>query len=289
VALLRAAHAARAAVGSDAKLVSGGLAAGNGMARFFERMADQGALDYVDGVGVHPYSRAAPDERGSGLLRLPALHRRLVERGKGHIRLWVTEYGTPDSTRASEYGEPADERRQAGRLQRAYSLAARWPFVANLTWYEFRDACADPGTPICRMGLVRPELARKQSALALRDLLAGAEAPRLRTAVTLRVARSKRQRVRGAVFAPDLDLTGRRVLVTLARRARHPERSRVRRVRRLKPRLRDGRFRLTLGRLRPGRYRITARFPGDARHAPSQRTSVIVVRAAKRVVRARRR
>ena len=247
-------------------------------------------LDYIDGLGVHPYSRVAADERGSGLLRLPGLYGRLVERGKGHIRLWVTEYGTPDSTQGSEYGEPADERRQARRLQRAYALAARWPFVANLTWYEFRDACADPGTPICRLGLVRPELARKQSALALRDLLAGAEAPQLRTAISLRVARSRRHRVRGTVFAPDLDLTGRRVLVTLVRRARHPERSRARRLRRLKPRLRDGRFRLALGRLRPGRYRITARFPGDARHTPSQKTTVIVVRAApKRGLRADRR
>ncbi len=288
VALLRAAHAARAAVGSDAKLISGGLAAGNGMSGFVERMADQGALDYIDGLGVHPYSRVAADERGSGLLRLPGLYGRLVERGKGHIRLWVTEYGTPDSTQGSEYGEPADERRQARRLQRAYALAARWPFVANLTWYEFRDACADPGTPICRLGLVRPELARKQSALALRDLLAGAEAPQLRTAVSLRVARSRRHRVRGTVFAPDLDLTGRRVLVTVVRRARHPERSRARRLRRLKPRLRHGRFRLALGRLHPGRYRITARFPGDARHAPSQKTTAIVVRAApKRAKRSR--
>ena len=133
VALLRAAHRARASTGSQAKLISGGLAAGGGigMFTFFEQMADSGALDLIDGLGIHPYSTRAPDEARSTFMRLAELRRRLVARSRSHISLWLTEYGVPDSTRRSGYGEAggqrATSRPSAARLRDRLALAVGRP------------------------------------------------------------------------------------------------------------------------------------------------------------------
>jgi hypothetical protein len=288
VALLRAAHRARASVGSQAKLVSGGLAASQsfGMFDFFEQMAAAGALDLIDGLGIHPYSVRAPDDPRSTFMRLRELRRRLVARGRPGISIWLTEYGVPDSTRRSGYGEAGDQERQAELLRRAYAIAARWPWIARLTWYEARDNCADPAEPECRLGLMRPDFAIKQAGSALRDLLAGGPLPRLATATSARVSvvrprvagRPKRQRphrarvyrVSGAVFRPLAGPAGRSLVVTVRRLPRARQgRARARRQLRRTAVLRAGGYSTALGRLPPGRYRVRVVFRGDAYQAGS--------------------
>ena len=278
VALLRAAHRARASTGSQAKLISGGLAAGGGigMFTFFEQMADSGALDLIDGLGIHPYSTRAPDEARSTFMRLAELRRRLVARGRSHISLWLTEYGVPDSTRRSGYGEAGGQERQADLLRRAYAIASRWPWVARLTWYEARDTCADPANPECRLGLMRPDFAHKDAGLALRNLLAGGPFPRLTSTTTARVssarpqgaqtrgpARGRVYRVSGTVFAPGADLGNRRVVIRV-----RPLRARAgqSRPRTRTAALRAGGYSAELGTLRPGKYRVRVAFRGSAQH-----------------------
>ena len=240
VAMLRAANRARASVGSRAKLISGGLAVSNGattgLFRFFERMADAGALDLIDGLGVHPYSTRMPDQIRSTFMRLPALHRRLAQRGKPDMPLWLTEYGVPDSTRPSGYGAAGDEADQAEALRKAYAIAARWPWVERLTWYEARDTCDHAADPECRLGLLRPGFARKRSSTALSALLAGGPFPRLGSSTVAHVrrrvtpseapprggARGAAYYVSGTVFAPGDELSGRRVVVRVTRLRRPP-------------------------------------------------------------------
>jgi hypothetical protein len=288
VALLGAAHRARASVGSQAKLVSGGLAVSQsfGMFDFFEQMAAAGALDLIDGLGVHPYSVRAPDDPRSTFMRIRELRRRLVARGRPGISIWLTEYGVPDSTRRSGYGEAGGQGHQAELLRRAYAIAARWPWVARLTWYEARDNCADAAEPECRLGLMRPDFAIKQAGSALRDLLAGGPFPRLATATSARVSvvrprvagrsdrrrshRARVYRVSGAVFRPVAG-PARRSLPVTVRRLSGPRRGRARaeRPRRRTAVLRAGAYSTALGRLRPGRYRVRVVFPGDAYEAGS--------------------
>jgi hypothetical protein len=289
VALLRAAHRARASTGSQAKLVSGGLAvsASVGMFDFFEQMAEAGALDVIDGLGVHPYSTLAPDQARSTFMRLLTLRQRLVARGRSDISLWLTEYGVPDATRRSGYGEAGDETRQAELLRRAYAIASRWPWVARLSWYEARDNCADPAEPECRLGLMRSDFAGKQAGSALHDLLAGGPFPRLASTTTARVLRTRPRgaghsrdpsqgrvyRIRGTVFAPGNDVSGRRVVVRLrplrARGRQSPPRTRT-------ALLLAGAYSARLGRLRPGRYQVRVAFRGGVYHSSS--TSVRVFR-----------
>ena len=69
------------------------------------------------------------------------------------------------------------EQQQADRLRTAFALAARYDWIENLTWYEYRDSCGDRTEPECNFGLVRTDLSRKPAYDALRDAVAGATAP----------------------------------------------------------------------------------------------------------------
>jgi polysaccharide biosynthesis protein PslG len=287
VDLLRAADSARKAVGSNAKLISGGLASVGeiDMFRFFDEMAQQGALNYIDGLGVHPYGTATPDRKGSLFLRMRELHERLVRLGKGDIKLWLTEYGAPNATRASGYAPPLDEEGQAARLRTAFALAASWPWVENLTWYDLTDDCANAADPECRLGLLRQDFTPKRAAAALKDLLNGGQLVRLNTQTTLRLTAGRKRhraarvyRARGAVFTPEPDGGARTVTIRIKRLHAPGRASRLVRARIASA----GRFDVRLRRLRPGRYRITARFPGTDRYSPSSATRSLTVRAPKK-------
>ena len=64
VELLRAARHARDGAGSTAKLISGGIAPGGeiDMVSWINQIAIRGGLNLIDGLGVHPYSPANPDD-----------------------------------------------------------------------------------------------------------------------------------------------------------------------------------------------------------------------------------
>ena len=55
------------------------------------------------------------------------------------------------------------EQQQADRLRTAFALAARFDWIENLTWYEYRDGCADTVDPECNFGLVHTNLSHKPS------------------------------------------------------------------------------------------------------------------------------
>jgi hypothetical protein len=284
VAMLRAANRARASVGSRAKLISGGLAASNGattgLFRFFDQMADAGALNLIDGLGVHPYSTRMPDQIRSTFMRLAVLHRRLAARGKPDMPLWLTEYAVPDSTRPSGYGAAGDEVHQAEALRKAYAIASRWRWVARLTWYEARDNCDDAADPECRLGLMRPGFALKRSGTALRALLAGGPFPLLGSTTSEHLRRQvipsevqpraitcgAAYYVTGSVFAPGNELSGPRIVIRVAPLRRHAGQSRPRKRFAL---LTMGSYSASIGRLRPGRYRVRVTYRGDAYHARS--------------------
>ena len=111
-------------------------------------MARLGGLELVDGLGIHPYSAVAAR-------RSP----RLDDAARRHCTtaspfsagptctLWLTEYGAPAFPAASGWGPALSEEAQAQRLRLAFALATRLHFVENLTWFEYRDSCADPRTP----------------------------------------------------------------------------------------------------------------------------------------------
>lgn len=194
VALLRSARAARDRVGSQAKLISGGVAPGGDIdiVPWVDQIASHGGLGLIDGLGVHPYSPAEPDDPRAWMMQLEALHLRLATLGRPDLPLWLTEFGVPTTSVASGYGPALSEQQQASRLRTAFALATRFPWIANLTWYEYHDGCARSADPECNFGLVHADLSPKPSYHALREVIAGVTAklrPRLFLTARIRQAR----------------------------------------------------------------------------------------------------
>ncbi len=194
VDFLRSARRARDSVGSKAKLIAGGIAPGGeiDVRSWIDQVALHGGLGLVDAFGFHPYSPADPDDPRSWMMQLEAVHRQLAAYGHPEMPLWLSEYGAPTSATASGYGPPLTEAQQATRLRLAFALASRFDWIQNLTWYEYRDGCADAADPECRFGLVRRDLTPKPSYTALREVIAGATValrPRLFLASQVKQAR----------------------------------------------------------------------------------------------------
>src|SRR4051812_27526236 len=97
VEYLRSAKRVRDAVGSKAKLISGGLAPGGDIdiMPWVNQMALRGGLSLIDGFGVHPYSSVLADDPRSWMMQLEQLHERLRGVGRAHPAPWVAEDGGP--------------------------------------------------------------------------------------------------------------------------------------------------------------------------------------------------
>jgi polysaccharide biosynthesis protein PslG len=279
VAFLRSANRARAQVGSQAKLISGGLAPGMEMdiVEWVDEMARLGGLELIDGLGIHPYSPVSPDDPRAWMMRLEALHDRLAYVGRPGLSLWLTEYGAPVSAAGSGWGPPLTEEEQAKRLRVAFALATRLPFVENLTWFEYRDSCREPSSADCHFGLVRDELSPRPALGALREVTAGATT-RLRPRLTLhsRLTRPRRgpaaRRHRGRRSWQRVTIAGRLLLpgsATLTGRLS----LRVLRAgmapRAMTVTVRDGAFRGHWRRHGRRRWTIEARYSGSRAYEPA--------------------
>lgn len=234
VAFLRSAHRVRAQVGSGAKLISGGLAPGMeiDIVDWVDEMARQGGLELVDGLGVHPYSPVSPDDPSAWMMRLERLHDRLAYLGRPGLPLWLTEYGAPVSAAPSGWGPPLTEEEQAQRLRVAFALATRLRFVENLTWFEYRDTCADPASADCHFGLVRDDFSPRPALHALREVTSGVTA-RLRPRIALRPRVSRRHRsvervtVAGKLILPGSANAAGRLSLRVLRAGMPPKRTTV--------------------------------------------------------------
>ncbi len=196
VDFLRSARRAHDRVGSKAKLISGGVAPGGDIdiLSWVEEVAMRGGLNLIDGLGVHPYSPAQPDDPHSWMMQLEALHTRLGQLGRPDLPLWLTEYGAPSVPVASGYGPALTEQQQADRLRTAFALAAHFDWIENLTWYEYRDSDTGSRDPESNFGIVHSDLSLKPAYTALRDVVAGATA-KLRPQLSL-ASRFSQARVR---------------------------------------------------------------------------------------------
>lgn len=269
VGLLRSAHRVRAQVGSDARLISGGLAPGVefDIVDWVDEMARLGGLELIDGLGVHPYSPLAPDEPRAWMMRLERLHKRLAFLGRPGLPLWLTEYGAPASATASGWGPALTEEGQAQRLRVAFALATRLPFVENLTWYEYRDSCPHATVADCRFGLVRDDLSPRPAYLALREVTAGARTNlRPRLVLRSRVARRARRAgqpvtVSGTLLLPGSAGSRARITLRVLRRGARPKTVRLT--------VDGGVFRTRLRRQRRRSWMIEARYPGSRIYAPA--------------------
>ncbi|NDJ84572.1 MAG: hypothetical protein GYB66_01675 [Chloroflexi bacterium] len=164
--MLRVAYGEIKAVAPNVLVISGGLAStittGDGRAigdlEFAREMFENGAGDYFDAFGYHPYGYNAPPEQapdpGTLNFRRTELMRALMqEYDLGDKQIWITEFGwlrnpseegvdcAPDSPQMREYAwMQVDGRTQADYIVRAFDYADRnWEYVGpmflwNLNW-----------------------------------------------------------------------------------------------------------------------------------------------------------
>jgi polysaccharide biosynthesis protein PslG len=292
VELLAAAHNAKERAGSSTQIVSGGLSSGGvDVMQYFEDMIRLHAFDYVDGFGIHPYSFVAPDSPEAFYLRVPKFHDRLVQIGRPNVGIWITEYGAPTSTHFNEYGPPIGDAEQAARLNSAFAVASRWPWVKNLTWYEFQDLCEDPTNFMCNFGVVREDMSPKPAATALKSIAAG-KVPKIDSEIDLgrvrNVARLGRRYLKpplpisGTLDTPGAQGAPYTVKLTMSWAPRRG--AQAARTRTFMVNASGGQFSTTMTRMRPGYWRIVASYPGSADYTASSSSpeGVVVKRPRRR-------
>jgi hypothetical protein len=177
VQMLRVAYLTIKSIAPDVIVVSGGLAptittpdrmAINDL-EFAREMLENGALDYLDVFGYHPYGfnqppEADPYQHELVFRRVERIRALLVEFDAADVPIWLTEFGwlrSPSEGGLDCTGSPAldgfqwmqvDGQTQAAYTVRAFTYADQhWPwagpmFLWNLNWqqydYDYEDACS---------------------------------------------------------------------------------------------------------------------------------------------------
>ncbi len=178
-ALLKAASAAIRSADPDATVILGGLAAatssdfsGKAIAatEFLETVYAQGAGDFFDAVGFHPYTGSdLPDlnaRRNSWGLMAGPIRSVMAAHGDEAKKIWITEYGAP--TNENDGGVP--EARQAELLASGVRIARDTPWLGPLFWYSYRDLGTDPADSEDWFGLMAEDGRAKPARAALESV-----------------------------------------------------------------------------------------------------------------------
>lgn len=176
-ALLRAASRAIKSVDPFATVIAAGLApaadvAGESIApfRFLSDMYAAGAAGSFDALGLHPYSfpySPATPGAWNPFQLLPYYHVLMTLNGDGAKKIWATEVGFG----TGRDGTSVNESVQATRLREVVQQWVRWPFTAQLFFYNYRDLDSSSTSVFDNMGIVRENGSVKPAYAALRSVL----------------------------------------------------------------------------------------------------------------------
>jgi GH35 family endo-1,4-beta-xylanase len=161
---LKAAYTAIKSVDPNSFVITGGLSpapetSGDHVSavQFLEEMYANGAKDYFDAVGYHPYSwPLQPDNpaswNGWKMMRL-GIRETMVDNGDGAKQVWLTEMGAPTKGGKNAVSELA----HAQMLQKAADLAHSYSWAGPLMWYSYQDRGGDSADSENWFGLLRPD------------------------------------------------------------------------------------------------------------------------------------
>ncbi|WP_254875985.1 hypothetical protein [Pseudomonas viridiflava] len=136
---------------------------------FAERLIQNGLLNQVDGLSLHPYvhcrteQRHTPEHWIAWLRWIDADLRALATRP---VPLYLTEMGWPTGT--SECS--VSEQHQAAFLARSFFLARTLPDIKGLWWHGLIDSGADSDDPQQNFGLLRKDLSVKPAYATLQAI-----------------------------------------------------------------------------------------------------------------------
>ena len=160
---------------------------------FLRGMYAAGVAQWVDGIGVHPYSAANPPDESwqdathvaSGYNDHPSFffrdtledyHAIMLEYGDVQRQLWVTEFGWPSAenmdgmdTTGWEYGREVSERQQAAYIVRAFQMGDERPWVGPMFLWNLNLATIwGSGNPVSAYSLLRPDGSYRPAYASLR-------------------------------------------------------------------------------------------------------------------------
>ncbi|MCL6105734.1 MAG: beta-galactosidase [Actinobacteria bacterium] len=180
--LLKAGYTAIKAADSQSMVISGGLSPAENTSGhiaprdFLSAMYQNGAKNYMDAVGYHPYSFPAlpvTTLSWSGWSQMsdltPSIRSIMVANGDGNKQVWATEFGCP----TNGPGWNGDELLQAAMVRDALQQASSDPWLGGLFLYTYKDLGTNTGTIENFFGLVRYDGSKKPAYYELRDDLLG--------------------------------------------------------------------------------------------------------------------
>ncbi|GAB4574987.1 MAG: hypothetical protein Kow0077_24270 [Anaerolineae bacterium] len=186
--MLRVAYGIIKEIAPDVIVVSGGLAptittpdrAAINDLDFAREMLENGAADYFDAFGYHPYGFNQPPETDPATTELTfrraeRIHELLVAYGAGDKPIWLTEFGwlrDPAESGRDCSTSPAmagfDWMRLPERVVADYTVRAfryadeHWPwagpmFLWNLNWQQYEHSYEDPCSHLRWYGILEPD------------------------------------------------------------------------------------------------------------------------------------
>ncbi|RRV05771.1 hypothetical protein EGJ27_18360 [Pseudomonas sp. v388] len=136
---------------------------------FADRLIQNGTLDHVDGLSLHPYVHCRHDQRHTPerwIAWLRWINADLRALAARPVPLYLTEMGWPTNT--GKCG--ISERTQASFLARSFFLARTVPDIRGLWWNGLVDTGADLSDPQQNFGLLRQDMSAKPAFLTLKAI-----------------------------------------------------------------------------------------------------------------------
>jgi len=133
--------------------------------QFLETFFKAGALQYLDGVSVHPYRspRQPPETAAADYRRLRALIEKYAPDGKKNLPIISGEWGYSSNTKGVSLEQQANfiARQQLSNLLNGVPISI---------WYDWKNDGDDPNENEHNFGTVRPDLAPKPAYTAIKIL-----------------------------------------------------------------------------------------------------------------------
>ncbi len=179
--VLKQSYASIKQVDPQATVVSAGLSdptAGTGNIDprdFLTSMYQNGAKDYMDAVGYHPYSfpylPSGPSWTGWYVMSdaTPSIRSIMVSYGDSNKQIWATEFGCPTNGPTWR----GDELLQAVMVEDAMQQMSNEPWVAGLFLHTYPDLGTDTSTIENFFGVIRYDGSDKPAYYELKDVLSG--------------------------------------------------------------------------------------------------------------------
>ncbi len=141
----------------NARILAGAVTSEGIQSGFAQRIVDDGVMDLVDGLSLHPYVHCYGSERSTPeawINWMREVDADLSERAGRPVPLYLTEMAWP--AHEGHCGFP--ERVQAAYLARSYLLARTVPNIKGMWWYDIRNDGTNPKEREHNFGLLRQDM-----------------------------------------------------------------------------------------------------------------------------------